>query len=246
MKRNATAAQLNWPTSYNAALKRRRTARIPRGAYIINGQRGGAVPGYTRTVGAYRRSLPSSNEKKYFETGLASVADLSAGLIVPSLNLIPQGTTDKTRIGNKVTIRNINMRFVASIDNQTAITMANGILRVILYVDKQANGAAATVADLISVANVTGFRNMDQVDRFTILKDKVYTIEPKCANATSTSTADRMYKISKKVNIPVHFSSTTGAITEVRSNNIGILLFGNFNSVNFAQTGLARIKFTDD
>lgn len=48
-------------------------------------------PGFTRTVGAYARSLPGAIEKKYFDTNASNTADLSSGSVLNSLNLIPQG-----------------------------------------------------------------------------------------------------------------------------------------------------------
>lgn len=243
MKRNATSAQLNWPTSYNRALKRRRLMRS-RGAYIMSsGQRAAVTPGYTRTAGAYRRSQPQAAEKKYWDVQVTNVGDMTSGSVLNSLNLIPQGTTDQKRIGNKITIRNINIRGQFSLDDQGTGAFTSCIMRVILFVDKQCNGATATVADILTTADINSFRNMDQVERFVILKDKNYTLPVTAANVLHTSDSTRTWNISKKCNYDVHFSSTTGAITEIRSNNVGLLYITSNTIVN--AEGIARIKFTD-
>lgn len=204
------------------------------------------VPGYTRTVGSYGRSLPLSFEKKYFDTTVIDTSDATSGVIINSLNLVPQGTTDQTRVGNKITIRNINIHAYSNNDDQTTLAFAGSNIRVIVYLDKQANGAAAAVTDILNTAAITSFRNMDQVDRFVILVDKVVFNPVECANALHTSNQRHYWSVNKKCNIPVHFSSTTGAITEVRSNNIGILYISDFASGNSAANGRARVKFTDD
>lgn len=203
------------------------------------------VPGYTRSVGPYRRALPGNIEKKYFDTATASASDNSGGTIVPSLNLIPQGTTDVTRIANKITIRNINLRCVGTQDDLAAALFDNGILRVIVYVDKQTNGAAAAVTDILKSATLLSFRNLDQVDRFQILKDKFIHVPVLAANALHTSSSStQVRKFNIKCDMPVHFSSTTGAITEIRSNNIGYLVIANNTTTNLQVN--ARVKFTDD
>jgi len=212
------------------------------------------VPGYTRTVGRYSRSLPGSIEKKFKDTDVAEVGDLTNGVITSSLNLIPQGTTDITRIGNKVTITNINVRFGVGSDTQGgANTLEDGNLRVILYLDKQANGADATNLDILTqsgmgATTINRFRNLDQVDRFVILKDKIYrgpNNSGYLAGGTQTTNVGVLwYNISKKCNIPIHFSSTTGAITELKSNNIGILVVSDTPYVNF-RDAWARVKYVD-
>lgn len=205
----------------------------------------GVVAGYTRNAGAYARSIPiRSTEKKYFDTSLADTSDHSAGIVLPSLCLLPQGTTDQKRIGNKVTIRNINLHLSGSLDDQGTGVFSDGCYRVIVFIDKQCNGAAAAVTDILNTANISSFRNMDQVDRFTILKDKMYVLPCRSTNVLHTISPLIRVNWSKKCNIPVHFSSTTGAITEIRSNNIGILFIS--NTVNENTGGIARIKFTDD
>lgn len=204
------------------------------------------VPGFTRSVGAYQRSIPGSIEKKYFETSIVNVGSNIAGSVLNSLNLVPQGTTDQTRIGNKISIRNINIHGYMSYDDQTTGAFGAGNLRVILFVDKQCNGATALVTDILKSASIESFRNMDQVDRFTILKDIVFEGPQLVANALHTSQTTKYWSLSAKCDLPIHFSSTTGAITELRSNNIGMLYITDGAAVNPASLGVARVKFTDD
>lgn len=204
--------------------------------------------GNVRTVGAYRRSIPGSTEKKFLETNIGTSANFSAGLVFNSLNLIPQGTTDITRIGNKVTITDINIRLILNMDDTTTAGFTKGIFRMIVFIDKQCNGATAGVADLLDGgvlgAGVYSFRELDQVDRFTILKDKVYNLPQVTANPLHTSLTDHYIKWGKKCSVPIHFSAATGAITEIKSNNLGVLFISNNTAVNVA-VGLCRVKFTD-
>lgn len=212
------------------------------------------VPGYTRSVGRYSRSLPGSVEKKYKDTDVSAVGDNTSGTITTSLNLIPQGTTDITRIGNKVNVTNINIHFGVGVDDMGAASaIQNGNCRVILYLDKQANGAYATSTDIltssgIGATTINRFRNLDQVDRFVILKDKIYKSPIQASYVLGgtpyTNTGVTWYNINKTCNIPIHFSSTTGAITELKSNNIGLLILTDNAYTNFREAW-ARVKYVD-
>lgn len=141
-------------------------------------------------------------------------------------------------------MKNINFKFAISKDDAGTGVYNNGNVRVILFMDKQCNGATAAVTDILKTASMVSFRNMDQVDRFVILKDKVYSTSNLTTNSLHTSAGAVYYSISKKCNEPVHFSSTTGAITEIRSNNFGLLYISDDATTNVA-LGNVRVKFID-
>lgn len=246
MKRTFTQAQLKYPESYMKARQRRHNRMMNRRrsapAYI--------VPGVTRTGGAYRRSMPGSPEKKFWDATETDNGIATTGDIMTSLCLIPQGTTDISRIGNKILVKNINSHMVISIDDQGVAATSDGGIRIILYVDQQANGAACTAADILrglpgtlSTASIFSFRNMDNLDRFKILKDKTYRISPQFANAASTNASIFRKNFNIKCSIPLYYSSTTGALTELRSNNIGICAIAQGALMNF--THVTRLKFFD-
>jgi len=202
------------------------------------------LQGQVRTVGAYKRSLPGSAEKKYLDTTITNSADVTSGTVLSSLNLVPQGTTDVTRIGNKITATNINIHGIATLDSSlTAPTAAN--FRVIVFIDYQANGATAAVTDILKTASIVSFRNMDQVDRFKILEDFVIRLTPGVIGSIASDNCNMRWAVNKKVNIPIHFSSTTGAITELKSNNIGLLFIADSALVNVTTLGIARVKYID-
>jgi len=209
-------------------------------------------PGTFRLGGAYQRSNPANFEKKYLDLVVVPTTITTAGVIVPSLNLIPQGVTKNQRIGTKCTLVNINIHGQFSLFGEPAATVAQtgNRVRMVLYIDKQANGAAPIVADLIANAptaasTIDSFRNLDNVERFVILKDKTYTLNQTTppSDGANSSIVHRELKINKKCSIPLDFSSTTGVLTELRSNNVGMMFIG-FNagtSVAF----VSRVKYSD-
>lgn len=197
------------------------------------------------------RSAPGSFEKKYFDTVYAAASIPAVGAFSTSWNLIPQGTTKNTRIGNKCTAVNINAHGQLTLLTQAAASVVGDKVRWIVLVDKQANGATVgAISDVIqtmpgATTDINSFRNMDNVDRFVILKDKTYILNQATQSASlGSNVTTRELKFNKKCQIPLEFSSTTGAITEVRSNNILCMLIslGN-NLTQFALT--VRVKFSD-
>jgi len=136
------------------------------------------------------------------------------------------------------------MKFGINCDDLAGAVYSGGNVRVIVFVDKQANGATAAVLNLLETANIQSFRNMDEVDRFTILHDQIHESVVVTTNALHTSGQIKWYSINKKLNLPIHFSAAAGAITELRSNNIGILYISDEAAANVNLANV-RVKFTD-
>lgn len=209
-------------------------------------------PGMDRIGGYYGRYNNSSgagnNEKKYLDTTKASTTVTTAGLILNvSLNLIPQDTTESGRIGRKVIIKNLYLHGQIILPSTNTAASTSDIIRIIYYIDKQCNGATAQVTDILTTADFRSFRNLANQERFIILKDKFYDLNAQCqASGTAQTTGDLAFhiKMYKKLDLPVEFSSTTGAITEIKSNNIGVLAIseGGVGQVGYT----TRIRYTDN
>lgn len=239
MKRSYTMAQLSYPRSYVRAVVKRRKIQQQRSQTQIPRN----LVGTARISGAYRRSVPGSVEKKYLDTAIAWTGDNSTGM-VQSICLIAQGTTDQTRIGTKLIVRNINIRWWATLDSQT--TGPNGqLVRLMVVQDLQANGAQAAVTDVLKSANQSAFRNLDNDERFKVLYDKWQTINPTAQNAATSSALNvsQLKKVNKKCYIPIVISSTTNDIANVKSNNIFVLGIATGAVSNISAQ--CRIKFTD-
>ncbi len=189
-------------------------------------------------------------EKKFHDLDIVDATIAAGGTIAqPSCNLIPQGVTEVTRVGRKATIKSINWRFNISTVEQDGVAnpLDSDTVRVILYLDKQANGAAAAVTDILETDDFQSFNNLANKSRFRTLMDRTYTINVEAGGGdgvasdwASTRVDDTFFK---KVNIPIEFDSTTGALTEIRSNNIGVLLLGVSATTVFDSK--MRLRFTD-
>lgn len=222
--------QQNWRSQQRAYRARKKFARSRGARRQIQYQRR-FVAGRNRTGGYYGRFGAASGELKFFDVTLDDAVVAATGTITDSLNKIAQGTTESERDGRKCVISHIGWRFEISLPEIDAVaTPASGdVLRIILYCDKQANGATAAVTDILELANYQSFNNLANTSRFRTLYDRVITINYATLasdNSAVVSQANviRSGAMFKKVKVPLEFSATTGAMSEIRSNNLGVLL----------------------
>ena len=203
-----------------------------------------------RQLARRARTAKFNGELKFHDLDIddATIAQ-GASIAQASCNLIAQGVTEITRVGRKCTIRSILWRFRVALPSTATANETADSIRVILYQDKQTNGATAATTDILKTADFQSFRNLGNVGRFVILMDRVYDLNaPSGSGRGSTDTLsygqhniqDTLFK---KVNIPIEFSAGTGAITEIRTNNIGLMLLASDGHAGFGSK--MRLRFSD-
>lgn len=214
------------------------------------------IPGRTRQVGFYGRYSGPSQEYKFFDFKYTVDPVPTAGHIESSLINIVQGTTESQRVGRKCTIKRIGLKIEYSlnrVDTRSEPPIGNK-LRIILYQDRQCNGAAATpsqiLEDLTTGDAVRSFRNLSESGRFRLMMDRVFTLTPQTltritSDNFSSSNIVRFHQFYKNCNIPIEYSGPTGAIGEIRSNNIGMLLISDNNTTDTTINVTSRVRFSD-
>lgn len=244
-KRSYTAMR-NGQRKYSAPARpsKRRTTATSRA-------RAALVPGYTRTGGSYGRYGVSARlmglapEKKYFDTDLSFNIDATGEVpATGQLCLIPQGDTENTRDGRKAVIESVQIRGMFSFTPAAAVTaIAN--CHMYLVLDTQCNGAAAAATDVFTGTDFrSAMLNLNNSGRFRILKHWYVELEPQAGATTAYNQAFKQLEYYKKCKIPVDWSSTTGAITEIRSNNIFLLAGCNTAADDLtAFVGTCRLRF---
>ncbi len=208
------------------------------------------IPGVDRTGGFYGRYSGRDSELKFHDVNITDAIVAATGQITDSVNKIPQGVTESERVGRKCTLKSINWHWQATLPEVDAVMTPAGSdsLRLVVYLDKQCNGATAGVTDLLEAANWLQFRNLSNSGRFNFLMDKTVVLNysglaSDGAGVVSQGDVLRDGSFYKSCNIPIEFSSTTGAIGEIRSNNIGILLISSAGLVGFDSK--MRLRFSD-
>ncbi len=205
------------------------------------------VPGFTRRAGFFGRFAGPGGELKFHDLDIDDATIATNGTISQaSCNIIVQGTSESQRIGRKCTLRSINWRFNIRLPEGTAVTTTSDTIRVIVYLDKQTNGAAAAVTDILESDDFQSFNNLSNKSRFRTLMDRTYDLNTDLSGDGTTVDSPRLNmndSFFKKINTPIEYDSTTGAITEQRSNNIGVLLLSKNGLCTFVSK--MRIRFSD-
>lgn len=224
----------------------------------------------------------NSSEIKYFDTYSIKYA---AGPVYPGLKFTSTGTifllfspilgtTSKTRLGRKCSLKSVEIRgicystfltnYIYTTPTNAVMTLTTpagnlntGLVRLQLIYDKQPNGAAPTLSDILSTTSGGASRNhikIDQRDRLSILKDKVFIL-----GGGNGSTAQKWFlmndqhsyaiKIFKKLNnIETTFNSgTAGTIADINTGALFLVSSGTQGTLNPDpyMDSMHRVAFTD-
>lgn len=237
--------------------------------------------GGRRKMGGSGPGQYHKDEKKWFDTRQADAggttnADITRAAVpaIPSLVLIPGGSLPTQRIGNRCKIVSVQLRGTVAMKpvttaapsgNTTALgeAAANSQCRVVVVLDHQYNGAA-TPAAWTTVFQDPGyatpstqgeitadFRNIDNVRRFTVLKDVTFNFREVASlgladDATEIVATPRCVRIIDwyiKTNMTVEYNGATGAIGELCCNNVSVYCVNNNNRTLCEMLLLGRVRF---
>lgn len=228
LNRNRVAAQVSRNLGRAISFSAKRTSRRP-------------TKYYART--------DRGPEVKHIDNNLSSTfEDGTVPYIVP-LNLTTQGTTNNaTRVGNKFTMTSCQYRLTVANSTANLATVATfpqeaDTIRVALVYDKQTNGANPTIGAIWDVGgtSVDPFcsRNLDYIDRFSVLADDLVTINYNMNSAT----IERYVRMA----LPVRCDASAGAITDIETGGLFLYVFDqNDNGANQSTIlGRVRVQYTD-
>jgi len=203
-------------------------------------------------------------EKKYLDKyyvpagSWIGVTKGTASVVDDLLKIVAGGEVNQ-RIGNKITVRNVNIRGELQLNTSLPTNQAPQV-RMVLVLDKQANAGTAEWKNVFEEAYLTPsthtdpqdlnlqlqMRNMSQAKRFQVLKDKTITLNSggQCqvgANVYLTTTS-KFFKMSWRGALPVSYASAAAATPT--TNNL--LLFFVTDVVSTVTTAtVIRVKYTD-
>jgi len=204
----------------------------------------------------YKGQPGSDVELKWLDSSVNEGAVPLAGSIY-NITTVAQGTGPSQRIGRKIVIKSILWKgygLKPTISNAAdALAGESVTLRLAIIQDKQANGAFPTIGEIWDASSgggvgVNAFNNLFNRDRFITLIDKRMFLNSGGLGSDGTDWAgaeeQKNFYYKKRVNMPIEYSSTTGAITEVRSNNIFVVLIASNDQLAQVASGV-RIRYTD-
>lgn len=187
-------------------------------------------------------------EDKFFDTALSFNIDATGEVpATGQLCLVQNGTSDSSRIGNKIVVKSIQIRGVQILVPGASTT---GACTTYVYVvlDKQCNGAAAAVTDVLTGTSLaSAFINLANSERFVILKRFVTKHACSAGVQTAFSQTSEPMEWFHKCNIPILFDASAGAITDLTSNNIFLIAGTDGQGDDLvAVDGRVRLRFSDN
>lgn len=212
--------------------ERRKKSRVSRSKYS-----GGKYTRYSR--------LGKRIERKWFDTAKGAFTTSTAGTIADnSLLKIAAGVKESERIGRSLRISKINVKGVVTLPATTSTTQTADVVKIVLYEDKQCNGAAAVVTDMLQTASYFSQNNLSNSHRFQTLASTEVTISSQVALASNTSgTVQVPFTLYKLCNCPIEYKDEFGVIGSLSTRNIGIMVISANGAALVQYT--ARIRFRD-
>ncbi len=170
-------------------------------------------------------------ELKFKDLSVADTNVPSTGAVETSLNLIAQGKTGETRVGRNCTAVKLEVHgcaFLPAIDD-VATPPEGELLRILLVLDTQPNGAVFTVTDVLDTADIFSPLSAFNEGRFAVLDDQSFGLNYSGSGTRiSTDTADYAgmslpYELDLQLDLLLEFSAAAAAIASVSTNNLAFL-----------------------
>jgi len=172
----------------------------------------------------------------------ATYAVDSAGSLALLNGLVP-GTGATERIGQKITIRSLELR---AYNYVTPATGEDQLHRMLIVLDRQTNAAALTIAGVLQSANVYSPRNLQNRKRFKILYDKMFNL-----NAAAEPGSRRALKMYMKLRRPIiadYNTGNAGTVADIVTNSLYLINLGT-NPAGVTAGGSnswIRMRYSDD
>ena len=199
-------------------------------------------------------------ERKYidsFRTGIDLGSTVGGSEIDDTtmlcLNGIDQGNSPTTRIGNKITLKSVEIRGICYLDTlQDQADAPDGIVvRIALVLDKQTNGAQLNAEDVykdLAGTDILSLRNIEYIERFKVLKEWVMHIKYMSSHDDGTNTgshagATEYFKCYLKLNQPVRYTTTGATVSSIMDNSLHLIAIASGADGNIDWH--SRVKFVD-
>ena len=125
--------------------------------------------------------MDKDNEDKFNTMAVGSNQTVSPSATIYTLGLLTRGTGPNDRVGNNIRLKSIEFRIRFQTNTAGAGLTDGGIIRMMLFIDKQPNGALFTNTELFAATTATLISNSplnpnNSGSRFIMLKQWNFAI----------------------------------------------------------------------
>lgn len=145
--------------------------------------------------------------------------DVDTGGEIQLLNGMQRGTADGTRIARRINMIALELRAYVS----TPVDADEQTGRLMIVYDRQPNGIALAITDVINTSNPVGVKQYDNDKRFEILYDETY-----CIRKHGTEFKQPHFEIEIPMNHIVHYNSgNAGSVADILYGSLYVISVGN-------------------
>ena len=177
-------------------------------------------------------------ELKAVDTTINQVADTTGAVTL--LNGVARGDDINQRVGRRVRLASLQASIVNYVTPATGIDQTH---RCLIVYDKQSNGVAPAITDVLVSASTVAMPNLDNRQRFVILYDKLMHL-----NAAAEPGSMVAFKINKRLPYGVQFNSgDAGTVADIQTGGLFFITIGSIAAGGTAGTfsGRVRVRYTD-
>lgn len=191
-----------------------------------------------------------------------------SGSAISCLNITQEGAGAWNRIGRRINMRSIEVRLVPKLDSSKTTVAGPIIYRIMLVYDAQWNTGSGFSYSLLlqsrqpggaSVSTILSPLNMDNRDRFMVLRDWVWTdpYEPAALNPMASAASDigsvtenlprEIHWFIKLKGLEAVYGASTGASSDINTGALLLICMSNQATANVPifMAGTSRLRFYD-
>ena len=179
-------------------------------------------------------------ELKTYDTDASGTAGTNWQLL--NLSSMAQGSTSLTREGLQIRPKHLTLKWqIESNVNNDDVTR----VRIILFRDKEMHGTNPTIAQLLEGVSPDelSFPEHDTRPRFTIIRDKVITLNT-AITGTETGRTGKFYYVFPK-NARIYYQGTTAVATDMGKNQMYVFIYATDNTYQIGYNFNSRLRFTE-
>jgi len=179
-------------------------------------------------------------EFKSVDVNLNGACDTTAGGRMVLLNGMARGDDISGRNGREVVMKSIEAKFNLYVTAGTGVDQTH---RVVIFYDRQANGAAPVMLDVLSAATAYAPRNLENRRRFKIIYDRTVPL-----NASAEAGSHKVLRFYRRLNHPTTFNAgNAGTVADITTGSFYMLFYGNIaaGATAGAATGACRMRYED-
>jgi len=182
----------------------------------------------------------TGSELKFIDITAAPAVITTAGSL-ELLSQIANGNGQSERVGRRINLVDIHLRFSLYPSDD----FDSNYSRVLMFIDKQSNGAAPAITDVLTTSTYYSLLNPININRFQVLYDSVrHSTFNNNATLSIASTPTHFIETRKSLKgRSIMFKGTGSTVSSIDSGAVYLLTISSSAAMTYQTT--SRLRYTD-